>query len=263
VKQILLSFDTEEFDVPKDYGVAFSLEEGMKASIEGTGMILDILEEAGIKATFFCTGNFVVNAPQVMKRIVDQGHEAACHGVDHWRPEPTDFKESKMILERETGVRAYGYRQPRMFSVDDSEIAAAGYIYNTSLNPAFIPGHYMHLSTPRTYFMKDNVLQIPASVSPLMRIPLFWLALHNFPEWFYLALVRRVIRRDGYFATYFHPWEFLELNSHPEWKMPFIIRNNSGRMMCRRLAWLIEELKKDGCEFSTYKDFALEIRKKI
>ena len=38
---ILLSFDTEEFDVPREHGVDFSLEEGMKVSIEGTNRILD------------------------------------------------------------------------------------------------------------------------------------------------------------------------------------------------------------------------------
>jgi len=263
MKTVLLSFDTEEFDVPREHGVEFSLEDGMKASIEGTTLILDILKEKGVRATFFCTGNFVMNAPDIMKRILDEGHEAACHGVDHWEPKPTDFRESKVILERETGVNAAGYRQPRMFAVDDSEIAAAGYIYNTSLNPAFIPGRYMHLSTPRTYFMKDGVLQIPASVSPWMRIPLFWLALHNFPKWFYIALVRRVLRKDGYFATYFHPWEFLELKAHPEWKMPFIIKNHSGSQMCERLGWLIDTLGSGGCEFITYQDFALKIKETI
>jgi len=258
MRQVLLSFDTEEFDVPKEHGVEFTLEDGMKASSEGTEKILDILKGTGVKATFFCTGNFVRNAPEIMKRIIDEGHDAACHGVDHWNPKPTDFRESKEILERETGVKASGYRQPRMFAVDDSEISAAGYIYNTSLNPAFIPGRYMHLSTPRTCFMKDGVLQIPASVTPCLRIPLFWLALHNFPERLYHCLVRRVIRKDGYFATYFHPWEFIALKEHPEWKMPFIIRNHSGSQMCGRLKHLIVALKNEGCEFCTYRDFALE-----
>ena len=38
---ILLSFDTEEFDVPKEHGVNISLEEGMRISVEGTNKILD------------------------------------------------------------------------------------------------------------------------------------------------------------------------------------------------------------------------------
>ena len=41
---ILLSFDTEEFDVPREHGVDFSLEEGMKVSVEGTNRILDVLK---------------------------------------------------------------------------------------------------------------------------------------------------------------------------------------------------------------------------
>lgn len=55
---VLLSFDTEEFDVPREHGVDFSLDDGMKVSVFGTNRILDCLEENGVKATFFCTGKF-------------------------------------------------------------------------------------------------------------------------------------------------------------------------------------------------------------
>lgn len=63
---ILLSFDTEEFDGPREHGVDFSLEEGMKVSVVGTNRILDCLKENGVKATFFCTSNFAENAPEVL-----------------------------------------------------------------------------------------------------------------------------------------------------------------------------------------------------
>lgn len=135
---ILLSFDTEEFDVPREHGVDFSLEDGMKVSVEGAKRILDVLKQNGVKATFFCTGNFAEQAPEMMQRIMDEGHEVACHGVDHWHPQETDFAVSKQIVERVTGRQVYGYRQPRMFPVSDSEIEKAGYRYNSSLNPAFI-----------------------------------------------------------------------------------------------------------------------------
>lgn len=256
---ILLSFDTEEFDVPREHGVDFTLEEGMKVSIVGTNRILDTLKTNDVKATFFCTANFVQNAPDVMKRIQDEGHEIACHGCDHWQPKASDVKDSKEIIEREMGITCHGYRQPRMFPVSDDDIKECGYKYNSSLNPAFIPGRYMHLTTPRTYFMKDGVLQIPASVTPWLRIPLFWLALHNFPEWFYHALVMRVLRKDGYFDTYFHPWEFYELKQHPEFKMPFIIRNHSGQQMQQRLDRLIKMLKSRGEEFVTYNEFTEKV----
>ena len=87
----------------------------MKVSIFGTNRILDTLKENNVKATFFCTGNFAENAPEVIKRIIEEGHEVACHGVDHWRPNANDVFRSKEIVERVSGVKTKGYRQPRMF----------------------------------------------------------------------------------------------------------------------------------------------------
>lgn len=252
---ILLSFDTEEFDVPREHGVNFSLEDGMKVSTIGTNRILDVLKQNGVRATFFCTGNFAEHAPEVMLRIMREGHEVACHGVDHWQPKETDFALSKQIVEHVTGRQVYGYRQPRMFPVSDEEIEKAGYHYNSSLNPAFIPGRYMHLTEPRTWFMKGKVMQIPASVTPWLRFPLFWLALHNLPESLYHRLVLRTLQQDGYFVTYFHPWEFYDLKEHPEFKMPFIIKNHSGRQMMQRLDRLIKMLKNHQKEFITFDEF--------
>lgn len=252
---ILLSFDIEEFDGPRENGVDYSLEEGIKVSVEGTNRILDILKANDVCATFFCTGNFAENAHEVMQRIIREGHEVACHGVDHFQPKETDFKLSKEIVERITGIAVTGYRQPRMFPVVESEIKKAGYRYNSSLNPAFIPGRYMNLKTPRTWFMKDGVVQIPASVTPLLRFPLFWLSLHNLPEKLYHWMVRRVLKHDGYFVTYFHPWEFYELKEHPEFKTPFIIRNHSGVEMAERLDSLVKMLKNHGHRFITYNEF--------
>ena len=119
---ILLSFDTEEFDVPREHGVDFSLAEGMKVSVIGTNRILDSLKANRVRATFFCTVNFVANAPDVMKRIISEGHEVACHGVDHWNPQPSDVEKSKKEIEALTGQTIHGYRQPRMFPVSDDEI---------------------------------------------------------------------------------------------------------------------------------------------
>ncbi len=252
---ILLSFDTEEFDVPREHGVDFSLSEGMEVSVYGTNRILDCLQRNQVKATFFCTTNFAQNAPEVIQRILADGHEVAAHGCDHWCPQPSDVHESKQILEHITGTTIYGYRQPRMFPVSDEEIERRGYTYNSSLNPAFIPGRYMHLTAPRTWFMKQGVMQIPASVTPIIRFPLFWLSCHNLPFKLYQFLVHRVLKHDGYFVTYFHPWEFFPLSEHPEFKMPFIIRNHSGKGMEDRLNRLIQNLKMSGYDFLTFSEF--------
>ncbi len=257
---ILLSFDTEEFDVPRESGVEFTLAQGMKVSRYGTEKILDILDKNGVKATFFCTTNFAEDAPDIIKRIIDSSHEIAAHGCDHWQPRPSDVFHAKERLEEMTGRKVLGYRQPRMFPVSDDDIRKAGYLYNSSLNPCFIPGHYNHLDKPRTCFMHDGVLQIPASVTPLIRFPLFWLALHNLPLWLYKAFARRTVNHDGYLSTYFHPWEFYPLGDHPEFKVGFVSRNHAGQEMERRLDSMITMFRQRGEEFLTYGEFA---RRKI
>lgn len=252
---ILLSFDTEEFDVPREHGVDIPLKEQVRISTIGTNRILDCLKENGVKATFFCTANFALHAPEVIKRIQMEGHEIASHGYNHWTFQVEDLKKSKQVLEEMTGVTIRGYRQARMMPVSEAEISRAGYEYNSSLNPTFIPGRYMHLSTPRTYFMKENVLQIPASVTPYVRFPLFWLSYHNLPGSLYRWLCNWTVRHDGYMVTYFHPWEFYELKEHPELKLPFIICNHSGQEMVERLNVLIRYFKKKNIPFVTFSEF--------
>ena len=262
--KVCLSFDFEECDLPRENGVDFPIEEGMKVSVEGARKVLDVLERHGVRATFFCTLNFAERAPEVMKRIVAGGHEVAAHGVDHFRQVPEDPFLSKEGLERLYGVKVVGYRQPRMFPVDDAALAKAGFLYNSSLNPAFVPGRYMHLLTPRTVFAKNGLVQVPASVTPWIRFPLFWLALHLLPEGLYQALVRRTLRHDGYFVTYFHPWEFSSLSDRAEeLKVPRLVRANLGQPMVSRLDRLIASLKAQACvEFVTIRELARDVRRK-
>ena len=69
---ILLSFDTEEYDVPREHGVEYdTLTDGMVVSKYGTSRILDVLKENNVRATFFCTANFTENAPDVIRRIIE------------------------------------------------------------------------------------------------------------------------------------------------------------------------------------------------
>ena len=258
MKKVCLSFDFEECDLPREGGVDFPLERGMAVSREGAEAVLDVLAAAGVKATFFCTLNFASNAPEVMKRLAAEGHEVAAHGVDHFAPREGDALRCRDGLRALYGVEAVGYRQPRMFPVDDAALARAGFAYNSSLNPAFVPGRYMHLTTPRTLFAKGGLLQVPASVTPLVRFPLFWLALHLLPEGLYRALAKRTLNHDGYFVTYFHPWEFSPsfAAEAKALKVSPLIRRNLGRPMQGRLRRLVESLRGEGVEFATIRSLA-------
>ena len=252
---ILLSFDIEEFDLPLEHGVQLGIDEQMAVSIQGACRVLDILRAKNVRATMFVTANFAERAPEVFRRIVDEGHEVACHSYNHWEYRDGDLERARQRLQELTGQQVSGFRMPRLAAVDNAEIERIGFTYNSSLNPCFIPGRYMNLGVPRTHFMIGNVHQVPASVSPHLRLPLFWLSAHNFPFALYLWLCRRTWRHDGYFTTYFHPWEFCPLGEKPEWHIPYIIRRNAGEGMCARLERLIDEFKRLGAEFATYSEF--------
>lgn len=253
---VLLSFDAEEFDLPRESGVELSLEEAVRVSEQGISVILDILKENDVQTTFFCTSNFATHAHGSVRQMLAANHEIASHGCDHWQPAPGDVALSKKDLEDITGTSILGFRQPRMAAVSTQELAAQGYLYDASLHPTFIPGRYMHWGAPRIPFIKDGLVELPMSVTPWLRLPLFWLACHHYPFSFYRWLCCRTLRHDGHLVLYFHPWEFVPLGGHPEWRIPWLIRRRSGTPMQKRLSALIAALKCEGATFCTYRQFS-------
>jgi peptidoglycan/xylan/chitin deacetylase (PgdA/CDA1 family) len=246
---IFLSFDIEEFDAPLEYGKLLPFEEQIAISTQGTLAVLDILARHQILATFFCTAYFAQQQPALIRRIAHEGHEVASHGFYHAAFSPGHLKTSKDVLEAITGKSVQGFRMARMMSVAVDEITAAGYRYNSSLNPTFIPGRYNHFCAPRLPFMQNDLLQLPTSVTPRLRIPLFWLAMHNLPFCIYKTLCHYTAKRDHYLNIYFHPWEFTGLRSKEKFGLPRYITRHSGQEMLQRLDQLVAYLKKHAFQF--------------
>ena len=48
-----------------------------------TSKILDILKEKGVTAAFFVTGHYIDSAPDLVKRMADEGHFVCNHTVNH------------------------------------------------------------------------------------------------------------------------------------------------------------------------------------
>src|SRR5487761_488975 len=112
-----------------------------------TGLLLDILGEAGVQATFFTLGCIARQHPALVQRIVAEGNKLASHGTDHGRVDrqsPAAFREdvrtSKRILEDAGGVAVCGYRAPT-FSIGRGTawahpiLAEEGYRYSSSVYP--------------------------------------------------------------------------------------------------------------------------------
>lgn len=255
---ILLGFDVEEFDLPLEHGKTLPFDEQIAVSTQGTLAILVLLEKENIKATFFCTANYADHRPDIIKKIVDAGHELASHGYYH-----SDFKvehlaQSKNRLEEISGARVSGFRMARMMPVDEKEIKRAGYVYNSSINPTFIPGRYNNLSKPRKWFFDEGVLQLPASVSPLVRFPLFWLSFHNLPMSLIAWMAGATHNKDGYLNLYFHPWEFTDLKIE-RYGLPGYVAKNSGEAFVKRLEQFIDWAKAKGLEFGRTDELVKQI----
>lgn len=252
---ILLSFDIEEFDMPFEYGKDISFKDQIAISRTGTISILDLLDKYDVKATFFCTVTFAENIPDLIDRITSSGHELASHGYYHSDFKPEHLLQSKLKLEELSGKEITGYRMARMMPVDEQEIFKAGYTYNTSINPTYLPGRYNNFNVSRTYFRKENVLQIPASVSPVIRFPLFWLSFHNLPLGLYKFFSSWTYKKDKYLNIYFHPWEFTDLSDFERFGFPGYIRKNTGTKMLERMDNLISWMKSKKYPFRTFQDF--------
>ena len=61
--------------------IALTFDDGPHAT--NTPRLLDMLKERGIKATFFLIGRSVGTHPEIVRRIVAEGHEVANHTWDH------------------------------------------------------------------------------------------------------------------------------------------------------------------------------------
>ena len=65
-----------------------------------TGQILDTLKEKNVKAVFFITGPYLEKEKELVKRMVDEGHEVGNHTVNHpSMPSCSDEELEKEVLD--------------------------------------------------------------------------------------------------------------------------------------------------------------------
>jgi len=114
---------------------------------QNTHKILDLFGDKQIKATFFTLGWVAERYPDLVHRIVNEGHELACHGYEHIRvteqtPEQfrADISKSKQLLEDLGGVEVKGYRAAS-YSICKKNLWALdilneqGFKYSSSIYP--------------------------------------------------------------------------------------------------------------------------------
>jgi polysaccharide deacetylase family protein (PEP-CTERM system associated) len=185
--------------------------------------LLDLFRETDTRATFFTLGWIAERYPDMVRRIVADGHELASHGYAHLRAHDqshneflSDIVRAKEILEDLAGVAVIGYRAPS-FSISAKNLWAfdcileAGYKYSSSVYPVK-HDHYGMPDAPRfPYRPRDGLLEIPITTVQAMgrNLPAggggyFRFAPYAISSW----AIRRVNHHEKRGVIfYFHPWE--------------------------------------------------------
>ena len=185
--------------------------------------ILEMLARHETKATFFALGWIAERYPQMVRQIVQEGHEVASHGYGHERASDqteeaffADIHLAKIVLEDLTGIEVNGYRAPS-FSIGKANLwafdclARAGYRYSSSVYP-IRHDHYGMPDSPRfAYEVRPGLMEIPITTFRLLNRNLpcsgggyFRLLPYALSRWM-LGRVNTGDRESGIF--YFHPWE--------------------------------------------------------
>ena len=186
-----------------------------------TERALALLADTGNRATFFSCGWIADNHPQILRRIVDSGHEIACQGYFHSRIgelSPQDFAEdvrrSRFAVEDATGqaVRGFqvgrGWIGPQDGWVLDS-LAELGFSYDTSLRAAARDKArrviHQHQAPAGTLY------EVPVSRLSVLGQS-FLLSggnyLRQFPDWLLQRGVEKWVEtKDDPLVLYFHSWE--------------------------------------------------------
>ena len=94
--------------------VALTFDDGPDE--DGTPEVLDALEEAGIRATFFVVGEQLMRHHGLARRAALAGHELALHGFGHPRHQDLFPPEARDEVARGVGAfEAVTGRKPRFF----------------------------------------------------------------------------------------------------------------------------------------------------
>lgn len=195
-----------------------------------TGVLLDLLDERSVKATFFILGWVAERLPGLAKQIHTRGHEIACHGFGHERiytMNPGNFREdvrhAKRLLEDQCGVAVLGYRAPS-FSVTAKSLWALdilleeGFIYDSSIFPIHHDLYGMPGANPFPHEIRRPagiLKEFPPTTAEFsllgkrFRVPVAGGGyLRLFPLRFIRRAIEKVNERYGQPAViYIHPWE--------------------------------------------------------
>ncbi|MEI4472988.1 polysaccharide deacetylase family protein [Frigidibacter sp. MR17.24] len=183
---MFLSFDVDAESAwtakdPAHYEKLVTMSFGGYEARVGTGKCLELLDQLGMKATFFITGWTVEAHPAMCEAILRAGHEIGHHGYHHLLPDPgsprlvEEVDRGLEVLKARLGVVPQGYRAPSGEFCEELRVLLRdrGLVYTSSFRDDVRP--YRHrladgsrgtVELPVTASYDDWMLGLSARFSP-------------------------------------------------------------------------------------------------
>jgi polysaccharide deacetylase family protein (PEP-CTERM system associated) len=197
-----------------------------RRAVASTSRLLDMLAVHRVRATFFVLGRIAEAHPELIERILAEGHEIGSHGHDHqfvYRQTPDafawDLDASLQALRRAGAPEVVSYRAP-YFSITRASLwaldrlAQAGIVRDSSIMPARNPRYGIPSAPIGPYAIQTAMgralVELPVSCLAAGRLRL------PFGGGFYLrflplalirAAIRHTLRQGRPVVFYLHPWE--------------------------------------------------------
>lgn len=219
MKTLLLTYDVEEFDWRLGGGRPLPVAEQIEITAKGLRKLLPIHERHRAPATFFVTGAFAAAKRELVAELAKSGHEVGVHGLEHRDDYATlepaiaidRLKRARKLVEAASGQEAVGIRTPRLRSCLAFVVRDAGFSYDASPHPTWIPGRYFGLHFSRSPWREEGITKVPISVLPGLRMPVSWMWFQFAGPRLGLVGARLALLGAPYLHLYFHPWEAVSL----------------------------------------------------
>ncbi|MDE1770866.1 MAG: polysaccharide deacetylase family protein, partial [Thaumarchaeota archaeon] len=141
----LLGIDFEDWYHPELIQRRLTTRDNKPRIINGIDKILDWLNKNETYATFFMVGDLLELKPELLDKILSNGHEIGFHTMHHTRLDSPNFKDvfpqELKHFDTLTDRKSRGFRAPT-FSLNNSSawaidiLAENGYQYDSSIVPA-------------------------------------------------------------------------------------------------------------------------------
>jgi len=185
-----------------------------------TERYLRFFREHQIQATFFVVGLVAKRYPDLIRHILDDGHEIACHTHNHVQldkhtPESlnNDLEQFLEALHECGAENITGFRAPTFSITEKTQWAYPvlerfGFRYSSSVIPSRNPLYGWHgfSPEPRTF---GGVLEMPLTLHPSrFSCPLAGgVYFRVLPFFFIMYGIKKTTRQGRVIQSYFHPYD--------------------------------------------------------